>query len=53
MSFHIPAVSKSHLWPQQVLVGLKDVEVNTFQQCILGRKAVTPVKLMCPSGQGS
>jgi len=53
MFFHIPVVSKSNLWPQQVFVGLKNVELNTFQQCILVRKAVTPGKLMCPSRQGS
>lgn len=53
MSFHIPVASKSHLRPQQVFLGLKNVEVNKFQQCILGREVITPGKLMCPSGQSS
>lgn len=36
MSYYTPILSKTHLWPQQVFIGLKNIEVNSLQMCDLG-----------------
>lgn len=50
MYCYAPMLSNTHLWPQEVFIGLKNIKVDAFQICVLGRKAVTPGGLKCLSG---